>query len=372
MKVGIIGCGAITTQYLKQAALHPGIELVAVADLDLDRARAKAVEHGSARALSPGALLSDSEIELVINLTVPAAHHAVTLAALRSGKHVYSEKPFATTRSEARELLDAAQAAGLQTGCAPDTVLGTGLQAARCAIDVGEIGKPVAFTAFMMGPGHEGWHPNPAYFYERGGGPMLDMGPYYLAALINLLGPVRRIQGIATTAIPLRVITSEPRRGQKIEVHTPDHICGVVEFENGAAGAIVTSFATPHPVHDPVHPITIWGDEGALRVLDPNRFDGAVLVRRKDEMKWREFPVATPTGYGRAAGAAEMIQAIADGRPPRCSGYLGAAALDLMLGFTDSSDEGRAVHPSYPIQRPDPLDPLAPFGDFRLPASAIR
>jgi len=360
-KVGIIGCGAISSNYLTNARNLPILEVVACADLDLERAQAKAAEFGVPKACTPEELIADSSVELILNLTIPAAHAAVALAAIDAGKHVHNEKPLATTRAEGMRLIETARERGVLVGCAPDTFMGAGLQSARMAVDEGLIGKPVAFTGFMLGRGPESFHPSPEFFYEPGGGPMFDMGPYYLTALLNLLGPVRRLQGASAIEIPERTIMKGPREGAKLSVSTPDHVCGTLEFECGALGTLITSFAIAHGEYDRKYPITIYGTEGALRVPDPNYFDGEVWVRRIEDAEWQPVPHVIPTGYGRSIGLADLAYAIRSGRPHRASGDQGMAVLDLMQGFLDSSNSGAAYTPVIPYQRPAPL-PNLPFG----------
>ena len=364
MKTGIIGCGAISTNYVNNARNLPILEIVACADLDLERARAKAEEHGIPRACSPEELIADPEVELVLNLTIPAAHYPVALAVVDAGKHVYNEKPLAGTREDGLRLMEAARERGVRVGCAPDTFLGAGLQTARKPIDDGLIGRPVAFTGFMLGRGPESFHPSPEFFYEPGGGPMFDMGPYYLTALLNLLGPVRRITGAAAIEIPERTIQKGPRAGGKIPVSTPDHVCGTLEMENGAIGTLITSFAIAHGEYDRKLPITIYGTEGALKVPDPNHFDGEVWVRRIEDEEWRQLPHATPVGYGRSVGLADLADALRAGRPHRASGDQGLAVLDLMQGFLDSSATGTAYAPAVPYTRPAALPAGGTLGSF--------
>jgi predicted dehydrogenase len=361
MKVGIIGCGAISSNYLTNARNLPILEVIACADLDPERARAKAAEFEVPKACTPEELIADPDVELVLNLTIPVAHAAVALAAIAAGKHVYNEKPLATTHANGLQLMETARARGVRVGCAPDTFLGAGLQTARMAVDEGLIGRPVAFTGFMLGRGPESFHPSPEFFYEPGGGPMFDMGPYYLTALLNLLGPVRRIQGAAAIEIPDRTIMKGPREGGKISVTTPDHLCGTLEFECGAVGTLITSFAITHGEYDRKYPITVYGTEGALRVPDPNYFDGEVWVRRVEDTEWQPVPHVIPTGYGRSIGLADLAYAIRSGRPHRAGGDHGLAVLDLMQGFLDSSASGTAYIPAVPYQRPAPL-PNLPFG----------
>lgn len=364
VRVGVIGCGAISSNYLRNAQNLPILEIVACADLDLERARAKAAEFNITKACSVDELLADPDVEVALNLTVPAAHGAVALAALQQGKHVYNEKPLALNRMEGRRLVETAERHGLRVGCAPDTFLGDGLQTARRAVDEGLIGRPVSFTGFMLGRGPESFHPDPGFFYQPGGGPMFDMGPYYLTALLNLLGPVRRIMGAASIAISDRVVATGPKAGEPIAVATQDHVCGMLEFTNGAVGTLVTSFAVANGDYDRKHPITIYGTEGALRVPDPNYFDGAVWTRRVGEEEWSQVPSAFPVGYGRSVGLADLAAAVRGGRPHRASGDQGLAVLDLMQGFLDSSNSGAAYAPSVAYQRPSPMRADLPFGQL--------
>jgi predicted dehydrogenase len=351
MNTAVIGCGRISGQYLWNSRQYGAFKITACADLDTNLARAKAEEFKLPKHGSVADILADDSIELVLNLTTPAAHHPVTLQCLRAGKHVYCEKPLAITREQGREILTEAAKRKLTVGCAPDTFLGSGVQTARALIDGGAIGRPLAFTAFMMCRGHESWHPSPEFYYEPGGGPMFDMGPYYLTALLNCLGPVKRISAFANIAIPTRTITSEPKRGKQFHVQTPDHIAGTMEFENGCIGSIITSFATMHPTYDGAQPITIYGERGTLRMPDPNCFDGHIHLHSEGEAEWKLMPPATPIGYGRSVGAADMAAAICEGRQARASAEQGMAVLDLMQGFLDSAGSGRAFEPACVFSR---------------------
>jgi predicted dehydrogenase len=298
----------------------------------------------------------------VLNLTVPKAHVPIALKALEHGKHTYCEKPLGIDREEGRKVLELAAAKKLRVGCAPDTFMGAGIQTARKLIDDGAIGRPLAFTAYCMGPGHENWHPSPEFYYEVGGGPMFDMGPYYLTALLNLFGPVKRLNGMAAITGPTRTITSEPKKGKVIPVETPDHIAGTIEFANGAVGTLITSFATANPGYAGNQPITIFGESATLRVPDPNAFDGTVSICRRDEYEFKDVPHAFVTGYGRSVGAADLAVAIRTGRPHRASGEQGFAVLDLMAGFLDASKTGKDFTPTSSYQRPAPMRADLPFG----------
>jgi predicted dehydrogenase len=355
VKAGIVGCGNISGVYFKNATerFKGVLDLVACADLDLSRAEAKAAEFGVARAMTPDALIADPEIELVINLTIPGAHFAVCKAALEAGKHVYVEKPFAVRREESLALVELARAKGLRLGVAPDTFLGGGHQTCRKIIDDGWIGEPVALQANMLSHGHESWHPAPEFYYKAGGGPMLDMGPYYLTALVNMIGPVRRVTGSARITFPERTITSQPLHGTKITVDVPTHLAGVLDFANGAVGTIVTSFDV-WSAHVPA--IEIYGTEGSLQVPDPNGFGGTVLLRPRRSSEWREIPLAF--GYqdnSRGFGAADMARAIVSGRPHRVNDTLAYHVLDVMHGIVDASESGTHYVLHSTTERPAPL-----------------
>ena len=353
VKVGIVGCGTISGIYLQNARTLEAIEVVACADLIPERAQARAVEFGVPRACSVEELLADPEVEVVLNLTIPKAHAEVALAALEAGKSVYSEKPLAVRREDARRMLDLAAAKGLRVGCAPDTFLGGGLQTCRKVIDDGAIGEPVAAVAFMMSHGHESWHPDPDFYYQPGGGPMFDMGPYYLTALVALLGPVRRVTGSARITFPERTITSQPRFGTKITVNTPTHVAGVMDFASGAVATIITSFDV-WPTELPR--IEVYGTEGSLSVPDPNTFGGPVRIRRPREKEWLE--VELTHGYtqnSRGVGVADMACGLRAGRAHRASGELAYHVLDIMHAFHDASREGRHVELESTCARPAPL-----------------
>jgi predicted dehydrogenase len=337
VRVGVIGCGAISGAYLGMAKNFPVVEMVACADLDNAKAKEAAEKFNIPKVLSVEQLIADPSVEIILNLTVPKAHVPISLAALEAGKHTYLEKPLGIDRTDGKKVIDLAKKKNLRVGCAPDTFMGAGVQTARKLIDDGAIGRPVAFSANFQCRGHESWHASPEFYYQVGGGPMFDMGPYYLTALLNLLGPVKRVSGMATIAIADRTITSKPLAGKKISVETPDHIVGVMEFENGAVGTITTSFAMLERAYDDQHPILINGTEGAIHVPDPNRFDGTVKLRKAGEKEAAEVPLAFITGYGRSVGLADMAVALRSGRAHRAGGEQAFCVLDLMQGFLDSS-----------------------------------
>ncbi len=357
-KIGIIGCGNICGAYLRHAKMFDVLDVAACADTVPERARNKAAEYGVPKACSVEELLADLAIEIVLNLTTPKAHFEVAMRAVEAGKHVYNEKPLTVTREESRTLLAAAEARGVRVGCAPDTFLGAGIQTCRKLIADGVIGKPIAATAFMMSHGPESWHPAPQFYYEKGGGPMLDMGPYYLTAFIALIGPIRRVAGMACATFPTRTITSEPLRGTTIPVEVPTHVAGLMEFADdasnaGAVGTIITSFdvwAATVPL------IEIHGTLGSLSVPDPNGFGGPVRVRRAGEKGWRDVPLTHPhaTG-GRSLGVADMAYALRSARPHRASGEMAAHVLDIMHAFPEASETGRTIELTTTCERPAPL-----------------
>lgn len=352
--VGIIGCGAISGIYLENLTQKLGnTRVVACADLIAERAKAAAAEYKVAKACTVEELLRDPEVEIVLNLTIPKVHAEVSLAAIAAGKHVYSEKPLAISRADGGRVLDAARKKGRRLGGAPDTFLGGGIQTCRKIIDDGWIGRPIAAMAFMTTPGHERWHPAPEFYYKPGGGPMLDMGPYYLTALVTMLGPVARVAGSTQTTYAERTITSEPKRGQKIAVEVPTHVAGVLDFASGAVGMILTSFDV-WGTHLPS--IEVYGTAGSLLVPDPNGFGGPIQILRKNETDWHEVPLAF--GYAensRGLGVADMADAIAKGRPHRASGELMYHVLDVMEGLHDASTAGRSYLVSSACERPAPL-----------------
>ncbi len=341
IKVGIIGCGNISSAYLTNGRKFPILDIVALADTLLDRAQARAKEFNIPKACTVDELLADESIQLVINLTIPAAHAEVAIKAIEAGKHVLSEKPLGVTREEGKAILAAAKKHKVRVGCAPDTFFGAGHQTARKLIDEGAIGRPVAATAFMMCRGHESWHPDPAFYYKAGGGPMLDMGPYYITDLTQLLGPVTRVVGSAVIAIPERTITSQPKHGQTIKVETPDHVAGNLEFASGVVATVITTFAVVGAEYS--SPITIFGTEGTLKVPDPNGFDGEVKLLRRGSKEWETVAFQHRTGYGRSVGAADMAYAIRSGREHRASGERAYNALDIMLAFLDNGSTGKPV-----------------------------
>ncbi len=359
VSIGLIGCGHISAAYLTAAPLFPELRVAAVADLDEGRARARADEFGL-RATTIDALLADPAIEVVLNLTTPAAHVPVGLDAIRHGKHVHGEKPLATTAAEGRRLLDAADAAGLRVGCAPDTFLGGAHQSARALLDAGAIGTVLSGTAFMLNHGHEHWHHNPDFYYAAGGGPMLDMGPYYLTNLVNLLGPVASVTGVATTGFPERTIGGGPRGGEVVPVGVATHVSGLLRFAGGAVVSVTTSFDVWQHRHGNME---LYGTEGSMVVPDPNRFGGTVSLAKRRE-PWADMPLTHGFAHGnfRILGLADMARAIRSGRPHRCEGRMALHVLEVMEAFGRSSEAGRTIAIESRCERPAPLPPRTDLG----------
>jgi predicted dehydrogenase len=366
MNVGIIGCGAISGIYLYNCYRLRNLRPVALAARDPARVHAKIDEiqtryntdwkfTGTPQVPRPSSvadLLASPDVDLVMNLTVPKAHAEISLAALHAGKHLYSEKPLACSRSDAARILALAKEKNLRVGSAPDTFLGAGLQTCRKLLDDGWIGRPIGCTAFMTCPGHESWHPDPEFYYQAGGGPMWDMAPYYLTALVHLLGPVARISGAARATFPTRTITSAKKYGQIIPVETPTHIASTLEFANGAIGTMLLSFdvfGTNLPW------IEIYGTAGSLSVPDPNTFGGDVRVKigRGD---WA--PVPLTHGYrenSRGLGAADLAAGFFNGRPHRASAELAFHVVDVMQSSLEAARDGKTIAIQSTVERPAPL-----------------
>jgi len=359
--VGVIGCGNISAAYLKAARNFPLLDIRALADINPASAEARGAEFGIA-SRSVEALLADEAIEIVLNLTIPNAHVEVGLQAVAAGKHVHSEKPLGVNLVEAQALVRAAAEKGVRLGSAPDTFLGGAHQTSRKLIDEGLIGRPIGGAAYFMCPGHERWHPNPGFYYLRGGGPMLDMGPYYITDLVNLLGPVASVSGVATRLRSERTITSSPHAGTRIPVEVATHVTGALLFANGAAVSLTISFDVPRHKHTPLE---IYGEKGSLIVPDPNYFGGQILFGGATE-DWREIPTEHiyADGNYRILGVADMAAAIRKNRPHRASGELAYHVLEVMLAFQTSSDSGRAVKIESRPERPAALPPGLAVGEL--------
>ncbi len=350
--IGIIGCGNISATYLKNCAKFDWLKICAVADAVPERAAAKAAELG-VPAVGVQELLTDPEIRIVVNLTVPAAHYQVAMAAVRAGKSVWNEKPLCIERAEAGTLLKEAARKKVLVGCAPDTFLGAAHQTCRRLIDEGAIGAPVAAAAFMMSHGPEAWHPNPEIFYKKGAGPLFDMGPYYLTALVNLLGPVRRVTASARASFRERIAGAPGRKGDRIPVEVETHVAGVLDFRSGPVATLITSFdvwASQLPR------IEVYGSEGTLVVPDPNHPGGTPLIRKAADQGWSEVPLTFPLAEtARAIGVADMARALSRGRPHRAGGEMAYHVLECMHGLLDASRSGRHQEIRSACGRPEAL-----------------
>jgi predicted dehydrogenase len=343
--IGVVGCGTVSEPYMQNINSSPLLKMVACADEVPERARARAAEFAVPRACTVEELLADPTVELVVNLTIPTAHVGINLAALAAGKHVYCEKPLATTRADGLRILEAAEASGLTVSGAPDTVLGAGIQTCLRLLQKGGLGEPLAASGFVLSRGPENWHPNPAFFYQPGGGPLFDMGPYYLTTLVCLLGPIRQVTSMASILYPERTADSGPRKGETFKVSTPTFVACVIEFVGGAQATLVTSYGiwgTDLPY------IQLYCTRGILGVPDPNTFAGPVRVRSHDDEKgWREVPLryhhTDARKNCRGLGVAEAALAIREGRAPRLSGELAYHVLDVMESIVESYASGRHV-----------------------------
>ena len=359
--VGIIGCGNISTTYLKFAPIFKSLALKAVADIDMAAARARAEEYG-VRADTVDDLLAAQDVDVIVNLTVPAVHYAVTKRILEAGKHAYSEKPLVLTLAEGEDLRNLAARKNLRIGSAPDTFLGGAHQQARAIIDEGKIGKIIGGTCHVMGHGMEAWHPNPDFFFKPGGGPVLDMGPYYITNLIQLVGPVKTVTAMASAAFPERTIGNGARLGEKLKVETPTNIHAVLQFANGAVITLGASWDVWVNKHVNME---LYGEEASLFVPDPNFFGGPVEIGNADrtitEVQAWDHPFGVPNQDTRAnyrcAGLADMATAIDEGRQHRCNIDVAVHAVDVMTSILKSGAERRFVDLTTTCERPAALGP---------------
>ena len=344
--VGVIGCGSVSNRYFRHLPVYDHVRVVGCADATHERAVAAAERYGIPRTCTVAEMLADPDVDLVVNLTPPQAHVEVMLAAIRAGKHVYSEKPLAVDRAGGARILREAAGAGVMAGCAPDTFLGAGIQTSRMVLDEGVIGEPIGASATFTSPGHEHWHPNPGFFYTRGGGPVLDMGPYYLTALVVLLGPIAGVTGLARRTQEAR--TSDLHPGVRFPVEVSTHVAGVLDFAAGPPATVTMSFdvwGTEAPR------IEVYGASGTLSVPDPNNFGGPVRVKVGNG-EWEEMPPRFDEG-GRGIGVAEMASAIVEGRPSRIDASLAHHVLDAMQALQESSDQASPIKLASTCTRPD-------------------
>jgi predicted dehydrogenase len=356
--VGVVGCGAISDIYFTNGRKFESLEMATCCDLDASKATGQAGKHAIARTCSVDDMFADPDIDIILNLTVPNAHAEVALRALESGKSTYGEKPLAVKLEDGQRIVQLAAEKNLRVGSAPDTFLGAAHQTARRAIDEGMIGQPIAANCFMLGHGVETWHPNPEFYYKPGGGPMFDMGPYYLTALVNMMGPVRRVTGSAAINHPRRTITSKPHFGKVIDVEVPTHVVAVLDFWSGAIGTLITSFdvlATALPN------IEVYGTEATMSVPDPNCFGGDVKIRRWRAENWEPVPNEHKFAENsRGVGLADMAAAMQSGREHRANGQLALHVLEIMHAVHTASTEGRHVEISTRPERPAALNGQLP------------
>jgi predicted dehydrogenase len=364
--LGIIGCGNISTSYLRLAPLFKGLEVRGVADMNMEVARARAAEFNTT-AQSVDDLLANGDIDIIINLTIPEAHYPITKRILEAGKHAYSEKPLVLTLEQGETLRALAKAKNLSVGCAPDTFLGGSHQQARALIDEGRLGRITTGSAAIQGHGPEIWHPSPEFFYQPGAGPIMDMGPYYFASLINLLGPVARVGALTSSADTTRTIGSGERKGQQIAVNTPSNIQAILEFHSGAT----ISFSASWDVwsHKRNH-FELYGTEGTLFVPDPNFFGGKLEIGGKDGVISEVAPWEHPFGVSnqdnnkgqpianyRTAGLADMAVALIEGRDHRCSLDRTLHGVDIMTACLKSGKTGQFITLTTTCTRPEALSP---------------
>lgn len=365
--VGIMGAGNISSAYLRLAPLFKGLEVRAVADILPAAAQKRAEEFGVA-AQTPDELLKNSELDVIVNLTIPATHYSVSKDIVSAGKHAYSEKPFVLSLEEGKALKKAADERNLKVGSAPDTFLGGAHQQARDIIDSGKLGKIMSGTTHVMGPGMEHWHPNPDFFFKPGGGPILDMGPYYVTNLVHLLGPVKRLSAFTNMARTDREVTAEgPMKGSFVKVETPTTIHGILEFHSGAVITIGASWDVASHGH---HNIELYGTGGSIFVPDPNFFGGDLVTTNWAGDKSTVTPWDHPFGRAnqdldksvhranyRTAGLADMIASIDGGYTARCGLDVALHVVDVLTSLLKAGETGQVITLSTTCERPLALTP---------------
>ena len=365
MKIGIVGCGNISDIYLKNlTSVFHNTEVLACADLDEQKALEKQEKYKIPFIMTLDEMLACKDIDLILNITTPQSHYSISKKALMAGKHVYVEKPLALNYSDGKELVELAREKGLYLGCAPDTFLGSGLQTCEKLISEGKIGKPIAAGAYMLCHGHEAWHPSPEFYYDIGGGPLFDMGPYYITALVRLLGRAESVTACCGKAFQERTITSSEKYGKKIEVKVDTHNAGIIKFENGAIATLVTSFDI---WGNNMPKIEIYGTEGSLSVPNPNTFGGPVRATLTDKKrKFEETELRSPYyDNSRGIGISEMVLAISEKRPNNASGLLALHVLEIMESIIKSSKEGKTIMLETAPNQPIALDWNIPLGNLK-------
>ncbi|MDP9693101.1 UNVERIFIED_ORG: putative dehydrogenase [Arthrobacter globiformis] len=350
--VGVIGAGNISKQYLDNLNVFPDLTVHVIADLFEEAAEARAKEYGIPEWGGVDAALNHPDVEIIVNLTIPAAHVEVATAAVNAGKHVWTEKPFSLDRESGLGLLKTANAAGIRLGCAPDTFLGAGLQTARRLIERGDIGTPLTAMTTFQTPGPESWHPNPAFLFQYGAGPLFDMGPYYLTALVQTFGSVRKVAAIGSKAKEVRVIGSGPKLGEEFTVDVPTHVSAMAEFEGGQSSHSVFSFESPR---QRMGFVEITGTEATISLPDPNYFDGDVRLWRAGDEDWTVIPATGPFN-GRGMGVLDMARSIRAGVPHRATGNLAYHVLDTMVSISESVESRTFVN----VESSAPASPALP------------
>lgn len=364
MKIGLVGCGNISDIYLANlSSVFTNTSFYACSDLDGEKVQKTAQKYNIPHIMTFEQMLESDEIDMILNLTTPKSHYTLSKQALLKGKHVYVEKPLALTYQEGKELLEIAREKGLYIGCAPDTFLGAGIQTCTQLLRNGAIGKPLAATAFMMCHGHESWHPDPAFYYDIGGGPLFDMGPYYITALVRLLGRAKSVMAYGAKGFAERTITSEPKNGEKIQVKVDTHIAGMIQFENGAIATLIMSFDVwKHSMPN----IEVYGTAGSIKVPDPNTFGGPVLLATSENCEYQEIPLVSPYHENsRGLGLSEMVHAIDENRINNASGALGLHVLEIMEGLVKSAHQGRMICLESDPSEEIALDWNVPKGDIK-------
>jgi len=350
--VAVIGAGNISKQYLDNLTVFPDLKVLVIADLFEETAEARAKEYGIAEWGGVDAALNHPDVEIIVNLTIPAAHVEVATAAVNAGKHVWTEKPFSLDRASGLGLLKTADAAGIRLGCAPDTFLGAGLQTARRLIERGDIGTPLTAMTTFQTPGPESWHPNPAFLFQTGAGPLFDMGPYYLTTLVQTFGSIRKVAAAGSKSKEVRVIGSGPKAGEEFTVEVPTHVSAMAQFESGASSHSVFSFESPR-VH--MGFVEITGTEATLSLPDPNNFDGDIRLWRAGDEDWTTVPATGPAN-GRGMGVLDMARSLRAGVPHRATGNLAYHVLDTMVSITESMETGTFVA----VESSAPASPALP------------
>lgn len=349
--VAIVGVGTISKAYLDNLLTFPDVKVIGCADLDVDRAKSVAAEYSLPVAGDVDHVIDHPDVELVVNLTIPVAHAAVAAQVVEAGRHVYNEKPLVLDPAQGRDLLAAAERKGVRVGCAPDTFLGAGLQSVQRAVAGGAIGTPTSAIALLQGPGPESWHPNPRFYFQPGGGPLLDMGPYYLTALAVLLGPVTRVAATGSRAHQMRTVGRGPLAGTVFDVEVLTHVSALLQFAGGQSATAVFSFDSPLGRHDFLE---LTGTEATLAAPDPNQFGGPVRLRRTHTAAWEELEVSGTT-VGRGIGVLDMVRSIRSGEPHRASGELALHIVDVMTAILRSAEEGSFVPVTSTFTVPSPL-----------------